>query len=317
MAPRSYQVVNVIIVDRSLRGKTCLLSNENRNLTTLRLTQRYSYGFKSVISTSDVYAQHPELWPFSKFFLPYHSKNSQSLPKPVLAGENDQALKIDSIFVYNDPRDWGLDLAIIVDCLLSKNGQIGTISAKNGNEKLPNRGYQQDGQPELFFSNPDLWFAAEFALPRLGQGGFRAALEGIWADITGGPSAGVELQRRTFGKPHQETYKYAEKKLEARRASLLGEDATQSPLKQVVMVGDNPGTLYISNTDKYHLTDPLTESDIKGASSFRSNRGIKWMSALVKSGIYTGGEPACQPTSIVKDVSEAVQWGIQQSRLPC
>lgn len=241
VAPRSYQVVNMIIVGKSLRGKTTSISIEVGSLTILTQTQHHSYGFKNVISTSDMYAQHPELWPFSKFFLPYHSKDSKSLPRPVLAGESEQALKVDSIFVYNDPRDWGLDLAIIVDCLLSKDGQIGTISPKNGNEKLPNRGYQQDGQPDLFFSNPDLWFAAEFALPRLGQGGFRAALEGVWADITGGPSAGVELQMRTFGKPHQETYDYAEKKLEARRASLLGEDATRSPLKQVVMVGDNPG----------------------------------------------------------------------------
>src|SRR5947207_2601458 len=82
------------------------------------------------------------------------------------------------ILVYNDPRDWGLDATVILDLLLSEKGIMGTVSLKNNNHNLPNRGYLQDGQPKLYYSNPDLWWASSYPLPRLGQGGFREAFEG-------------------------------------------------------------------------------------------------------------------------------------------
>ena len=198
-----------------------------------------------------------------------------------------RSLEIDSIFVYNDPRDWGLDLAIIIDLLLSHRGYIGTLSGKNGLSDLPNNGFQQDGQPPLFFSNPDLWFAADFPLPRMGQGAFRAAIEGVWKDITGGAT----LVKRVFGKPNQETYEFTEKQLQG-IASGVG---AASQLKNVYMVGDNP------------------ESDIRGAMSFKSPTGVSWHGALVETGIYTGGQPSVQPTTIVSDIWEAVQWGMKHS----
>jgi len=145
-------------------------------------------------------------------------------------------LKIDAILVFHDPRDWALDMQLVIDILLSSRGIMGTYSSKNNDPNLPNRGFQQDGQPPIYFSNPDLWWAAEYHLPRLGQGGFREALEGVWAAVTGGPKMGVELERRMIGKPYQETYAFAAKKLEAHRRSLLGEGAS-TPLKRVYMVG--------------------------------------------------------------------------------
>lgn len=196
-------------------------------------------------------------------------------------------MKIDSIFVYNDPRDWGLDLTLIIDLLLSHRGYIGTLSGKNGLSDLPNKGYQQDGQPPVFFSNPDLWFAADFSLPRLGQGAFRAAVEGVWHDVTGG----VKLQKNILGKPNRTTYEFAEKRLQR-----LGERrGDKTALKNVYMVGDNP------------------ESDIRGAMNFNSPTGVNWHGSLVRTGVYTGGEPSVKPTTIVEDVWEAVRWGMNQS----
>ena len=119
---------------------------------------------------------------------------------------------------------------------MSSQGILGTYSSKNNNPDLPNRGFQQDGQPPLYFSNPDLWWAAAYHLPRLGQGGFREALEGVWAAVTGGPNTGVKLNKIMIGKPHQKTYAFAVKKLEAHRQSLLGEGAT-TPLRRVYMIG--------------------------------------------------------------------------------
>lgn len=147
--------------------------------------------------------------------------------------------KIDAIFVFHDPRDWALDIQIVLDLLLSHAGILGSLSTLNGDPTLPNHGYQQDGQPELYFSNPDLTWAAGYHLPRLGQGGFREALEGVWKQVTSSRGKDVVLQKKILGKPFQGTFEFAEKRLETHRANLF---ATQhkgsSPrLQRVYMIG--------------------------------------------------------------------------------
>lgn len=197
-----------------------------------------------MVTPGDLYMAHPELWPFSKNFVPYYKSFAKPLPRPIDPSDPSKSLKIDAIFVYNDPRDWGLDAAVILDILLSHQGILGTLSPKNNNPDSPNRGYQQDGQPPLFFSNPDLWWAAKYHLPRLGQGGFRGAMEGLWAAVTGGPNMGVELKKEVIGKPYYRTYEFAEKRLNAHRHELFkGHEG--GPLKRVYMVGDNPGKLIL------------------------------------------------------------------------
>ncbi|KAL4799830.1 aspartyl-tRNA synthetase [Aspergillus venezuelensis] len=253
------------------------------------------YGFKDVITPGDIMMANPAIWPFSKGFSEYYKTFTRPLAHKGEPGDPIKGLKIDAIFVFNDPRDWALDAHIIVDLLLSSQGVLGTLSDKNGRSDLPNHGYQQDGQPPLYFSNPDLWWAAAYSLPRLGQGGFREALEGIWAAITGGPSKGVELYKTVIGKPSQGTYEFAENQLLRNRSRAFGFE-TVKPLRNVYMVGDNP------------------ESDICGANSYRSAHDSKWHSLLVRTGVYRGGEPAWTPTTIVDDVHKAVQWGLEHSK---
>lgn len=194
--------------------------------------------------------------------------------------------------VFNDPRDWALDTQLVLDLLLSIGGHLGTLSTKSGDLTLPNRGYQQDGQPDLYFSNPDLFWAASYHLPRLGQGGFQAALEGVFNAITGGPENGVQLHKRLFGKPTQGTFQFAESRLRQHRSVLQGGDV--SKLRSVYMVGDNP------------------ESDIRGANDYSSPTGSKWHSILVCSGVYRGGKPAHEPKVIVQDVWDAVRYGLKK-----
>ena len=195
--------------------------------------------------------------------------------------------------VFNDPRDWALDTQLVLDLLLSIGGHLGTLSTKNGDSQLPNRGYQQDGQPELYFSNPDLFWAASYHLPRLGQGGFQAALEGVFNAVTGGPENGVRLHKNLFGKPTQGTFEFAETRLRRHRTVLQGgNDAGK--LRRVYMVGDNP------------------ESDIKGANEYQSPTGSQWDSILVRSGVYRGGKPAHEPKVVVQDVWDAVRYGLQK-----
>ncbi|KAF7131400.1 hypothetical protein CNMCM5793_004571 [Aspergillus hiratsukae] len=252
------------------------------------------YGFKNVVTPGDIFMANPSIWPFSKVFKDYYEKFARPIPNSVDPRDPTKGLKIDAIFVFNDPRDWGLDAHVIIDVLLSSQGVLGTLSDKNGRTDLPNKGYLQDGQPHLYFSNPDLWWAAAYHLPRLGQGGFREALEGTWAAITGGPSKGVELKKTIIGKPYQGTYEFAERQLLRNRTRIFGTD-TAKPLRNVYMVGDNP------------------ESDIRGANSYRSGHGSKWHSILVRTGVYRGGEPAWTPQVIVDDVQKAVEWGIKSS----
>ncbi|KAH7381663.1 cat eye syndrome critical region protein 5 precursor [Pyrenochaeta sp. MPI-SDFR-AT-0127] len=254
------------------------------------------YGFKTVITPGDIFTAYPDVWPFSQQLLPYYKSFTRPLPAPIDPTSPSTSLRIDAIFVYNDPRDWGLDSQIIKDVLLSKQGILGTLSSKNGNSALPNRGYQQDEQPTLYFSNPDLLWAAKYHLPRLGQGGFREALEGIWAAITGGETNGVKLQKIVMGKPYQSTYEFAEKRLISHRRHLLGSHGDAlGQLKSVYMVGDNPA------------------SDIAGSNNFISPNGTEWVSVLVQTGVYKEGTtPAHQPRKIVRDVWDAVAWAAVQ-----
>ena len=115
----------------------------------------------------------------------------------------------------------------------------------------------------------------------------------MWTAVTGGKARGVELHKTTIGKPCQGTYSFAERRLLAHRRDLLGRDAR--PLRSVYMLGDNP------------------ESDIRGANQFKSENGSEWVSLLVKSGVFRGGEPSWKPREIVEDVWDGVQWALRRS----
>ena len=252
------------------------------------------YGFRNVVTPGDIVTACPSIWPFSNVFASYYKSSARPPPRPIDVDDITQRLKIGAIFVFHDPRDWALDSQIILDLLLSSQGIIGTYSSMNNNPDLPNRGFQQDGQPRLYFSNPDLWWAAQYHLPRLGQGGFRKALEGVWSAATGGRAEGVKLQKTIIGKPYRATYEFAERKLNLHRKDLL-QDESAAPLKTVYFVGDNP------------------ESDIRGTNDYLSPWGSKWYSVLVKTGVFRGQQPDRNPTHIANDVREAVNWALGRS----
>lgn len=252
------------------------------------------YGFKDVVTPGDIVAAYPDIWPFSKVFMEYYKSFAKPLPRPINPANLPESLKIDAIFVYNDPRDWALDSTVILDLLLSQQGYLGTLSKKNDTPALPNRGYLQDAQPHLFYSNPDLWWASSYPLSRLGQGGFQAAFRGLWSTVTNG----ADLPHTLIGKPHQPTFEFAERRLRGHRKKLFGNVVgLNEPLKRVYMVGDNPA------------------SDIAGANGYVSPHGTQWRSILVKTGVHKDGEvPAHAPTVIVEGVQEAVKWALKDAR---
>ncbi|KAK5164307.1 uncharacterized protein LTR77_010002 [Saxophila tyrrhenica] len=251
------------------------------------------YGYKNVVTPGDIYTAYPDIWPFGKPFEEVYKAFAKPPPKPINLESPPDSLKIDAIFVYNDPRDWGLDASLILDLMLSEQGILGTLSKKNGDSSLPNNGYLQDGQPALYYSNPDLWWASSYHLNRLGQGGFQFAFDGLWNAVTGG----AKLEKTTIGKPTQATYEYAENLLRQHRKKIWGPVGLNDPLKRVYMVGDNP------------------ESDIQGANNYQSPHGSDWTSVLVKTGVWKEGqEPSHKPDIIHENVSEAVQWAVEDAR---
>ncbi|KAL8835049.1 MAG: hypothetical protein Q9170_003478 [Blastenia crenularia] len=255
-----------------------------------------SYGFKNVIIPADIITTSPSLWPFTS--PQNYSDYARTLPLPIYnpslgprpsssSSIQDKYLRIHSIFIFNDPHEWALDTQLLLDILLSDSGILGTQSSRpTTNTQVP-----------LYFSNPDLHWASQYHLPRLGQGGFQAAFKGVWDAVTGGK---IPLNYTLIGKPSQETFEFAEKRLMAHRRDLLGlpngEAAGGARLRKVYMVGDNP------------------ESDIAGGNRFQSPIGSKWDTILVRSGVYDGGEPAHSPTTTVNGVWDAVEWALDQER---
>ncbi|GJC97477.1 HAD-superfamily subfamily IIA hydrolase [Colletotrichum higginsianum] len=257
------------------------------------------YGFKNVVTPADIIHAYPDVFPFDRLMKSVYASTHEPLPKPIYTGGGDAAesevLKIDAMFVFNDPRDWALDIQIITDLLLSRGGVLGTYSTKNGDAALPNGGWQQDGQPALVYSNADLVWPTTYHLPRFGQGAFQAAVAGVWREVTGGAA----LRTTVFGKPFATTYRYAERVLNAHRRAVLGKTSRDvgelAPLKTVYMVGDNP------------------ESDIRGANDY-SNDETEWSSVLVRTGVWKQerGPPTHAPKMIVDDVKAAVEWALQR-----
>ena len=280
---------------KQYEGKTVLVIGGHEGGNLVRKVAEDDYGFSSVVTPADILCAYPSIWPFASQFLPHYKEHARPLPLPInpTAGAGG-SLKIDGVFVYNDPRDWGLDSTVLLDLLLSSQGLLGTLSPKNGDNTLPNNGYQQDSQPAVYFSNPDLFWASSHALPRLGQGGFQAAFRGLWNTVTNGA---VLLNTTTIGKPSQHAYEFAETRLRAHRKALFGHVGLNDPLRKVYMIGDNP------------------ESDIRGANEYVSQHGTQWRSVLVETGVHQrGSEPKYTPNVIVQDVGEAVRWAIEDAK---
>ncbi|KAJ2902216.1 HAD-superfamily subfamily IIA hydrolase [Zalerion maritima] len=279
-----------------LKGKTILVTGGDP-IKCREISK--SYGFKSVVIPGDLHVHHRSIWPFHYYPLDdaYRPEDyADDLPKPVREPgvDTEDTLKIDAIFVFNDPRDWALDIQIITDLLISRQGYLGTRSNKNGDKSLPNAGWQQDGQPQIYFSHQDLHWSTGYHMPRLGQGAFQGALCGVWDLMT----KGKPLVKTTIGKPHAETYFYAERVIHHYRKLVLGEEGDRSnKLKRVWMVGDN------------------TNSDIKGANDFSGKSSAQWPSMLVRTGVWhpeRDGEPNPKPTAgIFDDVMHAVKYALE------
>ncbi|KAF8583910.1 HAD-superfamily hydrolase [Ramaria rubella] len=228
-----------------------------------------SYGFRNVYIPLDILAWNSDIWPF-------HTLTPEE-QKFVKRADFSQ-IPISSILVFHDPRNWSLDIQIMIDILRSRTGSPG---APYCSPKDPNAHHAV----ELVFCNPDLLWRSTLEQPRLGQGAFLQAFQAVYKSVTG-----AYYPYTQYGKPHEATYRFAESMLIERVSVLEGRHAQEIELPPVYMVGDNPA------------------SDIAGANS------ASWSSILVHTGVYNSkhGPPEYAPTHEARDVEEAVRWALER-----
>ncbi|KAF9920073.1 hypothetical protein FBU30_010139 [Linnemannia zychae] len=229
------------------------------------------YGFKHIVTPEEVHAVFPFVCPSSPLearSVPLAEKYLQNVYRPV-----------DAIMVFHDSVDWGRDLQIMLDALISREGYLGTIKTQKELHTTPQ-------SVPIYFSNSDFVWSNEYPTPRLAQGAFRACLERLYEETTG-----HKLKYTTYGKPMTATYQYAEAVLNRIAPDHLDPDGIPKR-RTVYAIGDNP------------------YADIAGAN------GYGWTSLLVKTGVFKpeGDEnhhthPA---TAVVEDVEDAVRWIISR-----
>lgn len=284
------------------------------SMLTSQLAQ-HSYGFKNVITPGDIVSAEPNYFPHEPLMHQGWRDNARELPRPVYKGAHPKHglldhLEVSAILVFNEPRDWALNIQIIVDLMMSHRGVLGSNSSHNGNKNMPNKGFLQNEQPRVYLSNPDLIWSTAWHQPRLGMGAFNHALARVWEEVTDG----AEMFPIMLGKPNSMAYSFAEAVLNNERLEHFTQAGSppNTSLARAYMVGDNP------------------QSDIRGANNYVSERGTAWNSILVRTGLSeslnksrsqeSGSDDPVpmpspktlqNPTAIADDVREAVRWALK------
>ncbi|KAG0099345.1 hypothetical protein BGZ93_008059 [Podila epicladia] len=251
---KKYRDANVLVVGG--KGSDCRRVAED-------------YGFRKIVTPEEVHAAYPSVCPISF---------CEARPVPLTDNVNKP---VEAVMVFHDSVDWGRDLQICLDALVSQGGKLGTI--KDSNEL-----HSTKQSVPIYFSNPDVVWSNEYPVPRFGQGTFKMCLEKVYQHLTL-----QDLESTTFGKPMKPTYQYAEAVLDS--IAPLQKDAGEVQKRTVYAIGDNP------------------YADIAGAN------GYGWNSVLVKTGVFRpqGEEnhhlhPA---TAVVDHVEDAVRWIIAKEQM--
>ncbi|WWC90790.1 TIGR01456 family HAD hydrolase [Kwoniella dendrophila CBS 6074] len=226
-----------------------------------------SYGLKHPYIPQDIIAWKPDIWDRTEL-----TEEEKSFVRPA----DFSQIPFSAALVFDDTRDWGRDITLILDLLSSDKGVFGTRREGHNRADL-------SGDVELVMSNADVEWRSSWPIPRLGTGAFRLCLEATYKSTTG-----LELPYKQFGKPFKATYEFSELMLR-RYLKQVGRNSNKE--LNVYMVGDNP------------------LSDIDGANRFG------WNSILVRTGVFHdkhGEKPSHKPTVICDDVEKGVEWAIQE-----
>ncbi|KAL2854913.1 HAD-like domain-containing protein [Aspergillus pseudoustus] len=224
------------------------------------------YGFKDIVTPGDIIKTSADTTPFRKLTNEeYENSRILDLDK----------LRIEAIFVFADSRDWAGDQQIILDVLMSKNGNL-----RERSETL-------DKTPPVYFSHNDIVWATSHDHARIGMGALRASLEAMYKAVTG-----KELHTVAFGKPQLGTFQFATRLLRQWRKDTHG---INKPPGTVYFVGDTP------------------DSDIRGTNEFNEVSDSHWHSILVRTGVYQDRTNLrYPPKKICNDVFDAVKYAMER-----
>ena len=230
------------------------------------------YGFKKIITVNDFLHLDGSLYPFRK----YENLDAKDLTSDLALHE-----RVAAILILHDPTDWAPEIQVLSDIVL-QNGDILSQSAI----KIPSKNVTLNDKVKVYTSNPDLIFASTYKSPRLAQGAFVEAWRAVLKNCYN-----TDLDIVTYGKPLPKTYRYTEKVLvdllctktnNSLSSDSKIEDSSSFPLRTIYAIGDNP------------------KSDIEGANTAK-NITTKWVSILVRSGVFQGENDPENPADYVVD----------------
>ena len=161
------------------------------------------YGFNRPLTTESLYQWNPSM-------IPFKTPNKSGL-NPLFDFHQE---KIHAILVFHDSWDWGRDLQIAMDILVSDQGQLGT-EINPLKQSVP-----------VYFSNGDLIWSNDYPTVRFAQGAFNSCLKHLFKQRTG-----HDLVYTQFGKPERVQYDFAWSRLKE-----------HGDIHQVYMIGDNPAS---------------------------------------------------------------------------
>lgn len=300
--------------DTGLRRKTILVLGSDASKARRIATE---YGFESVVTPGDILKACPDIFPFDPLTEFYNKQEILPLPKPLYSSKDgtkslEECLRIHAVLVFNDPRDWAVDIQLVRDLISSYKGYLGTTASDYPPEE------QSQPPVQVIFSNGDYEWSSGYHLSRLGQGAFRNALHGGISEGLGQKSTVDSQTFIQFGKPMVLTYAYAENALNLQLQKPSG--AAAPPLERVYMVGDNPASDIAGANETTHEKFIRYQRMVKmGQSEETAAAAVapEWRGCLVKTGVYRDGNASLlqhgrQPEVILDDVKSVVKWALQQ-----
>ncbi|KAJ1557543.1 hypothetical protein HK405_015759, partial [Cladochytrium tenue] len=238
-----------------------------------------SCGFDRPLVSEDVLAWRPQVWQ-------YRLPDPAHITPAFVDLDNDP---VEAVLCFGGSVDWGQDIQVVCDVLLSSGGVLGrTTSTGGSSSNSSNVDATRRPHAPVYFSNDDMLFSNSFPTPRLGDGAFLAALRAVYArrasEADTAASSSVDLDVTIFGKPRGVAFAFARAAL-ARAAAAQGLPAPA----RVYMVGDNP------------------RSDAAGAVA----AGLT--AVLVRTGLYSDGADGGSgdtggAAAVVDTVADAVEW---------
>jgi HAD superfamily hydrolase (TIGR01450 family) len=240
-----------------------------------------AYGFKNVLTGADIHSVHHGTT-FSEITCSsYEYYCSHGCSKDYILN-SDGKLQISAILIFSDidSQSRDLDLQLITDLLLSSKGIIGTVSEWNGQNSFPNRGYGQDDQPAIYFSNSN--------------SAFKTALEEFWAKET------ENARFPQVGKPSRSMFELANESLQAQHQKINGADAKE--VKKIYMINSTFSTEMMQGANDLSWTsillrkngEPTPDSSPRCAPSISIRGGIQ---DAIK---YAMSAPSLRPKSNCK-----------------